>query len=636
MKRYLAGACVAFLGAAIVPAVVRSQPRHAQYAVTILDMPGSGGCIAWDVNASGTVVGACAASPGSGQVRAFVYDGQMQYLFPSEVNGSSEARSINDTGDIVGWATSEAGSEPQPFLYRAGVKYGLPGASFVIDINNQGQIAGYTNTGGGRAIAYTDAGVVDLPVPGFGMANAINNFGRVAGAYFVDAFTSHGFVTSLDGDFHDLGAPNGGSSSAIGINDVGWMVGDASNAHAWLYKDGAFVDLDPSSRYFSSSAIAINNSGQIVGQFVPTMDEINRAFIVEGTSIRDLNELMPRRSPWLLYAAYAINEAGQIVGGATDTATQRLGRGFLLTPIDGCSFSITPDDADVQASGDTGVVRVTTRPGCSWTAHSNTSWIQVTSFGGSGSGSVEYTVSPAPSSAPRTGTLTIAGQQFSIKQHGPFLTVWLNAFIPKTIPHVTRPLPGGSGETMIPGPLDFLPNPLMNECFLTDERGSSDDPNASSRMHSQVTIDLTAVSKASADVHRIDPTIAVDCRSGAELGRLQAETTGMQFGNVVGDRTSATIQLTGAAGNPFFTPLSPPIQYQFEIEIRQAEQRIDVFATGRTTFFPAFEMYAALGDGDVRTVKPLFVNPPTAGTTFFDLTFGLQVDVPGGAHFRLR
>ena len=62
---------------------------------------------------------------------------------------------------------------------------------------------------------------------------------------------------------------------------------------------------------------------------------------------------------------------------------------------------------------------VTTMAGCAWTAVSNTTnptWLTITSgASGSGNGSVTFTVA-ANTGAQRMGTLTIAGQTFTVTQ----------------------------------------------------------------------------------------------------------------------------------------------------------------------------------------------------------------------------
>jgi hypothetical protein len=81
-----------------------------------------------------------------------------------------------------------------------------------------------------------------------------------------------------------------------------------------------------------------------------------------------------------------------------------------------CTYGISPTSANVGASGGSGTVSVSTQAGCSWTATSNASWITITSgASGSGNGTVTYSVA-ANTGAARTGTLTIAGQTFTVNQ----------------------------------------------------------------------------------------------------------------------------------------------------------------------------------------------------------------------------
>ncbi len=89
------------------------------------------------------------------------------------------------------------------------------------------------------------------------------------------------------------------------------------------------------------------------------------------------------------------------------------GLGTILND-DPCINSINPTNVNATAAGGTGSVSVTS--GCSWTAVSNADWITVSSGStGSGNGSVGYSVA-ANTGAARIGTITIAGQTFTIDQ----------------------------------------------------------------------------------------------------------------------------------------------------------------------------------------------------------------------------
>jgi glucose/arabinose dehydrogenase len=84
-----------------------------------------------------------------------------------------------------------------------------------------------------------------------------------------------------------------------------------------------------------------------------------------------------------------------------------------------CTYSIAPTSQSVGSGAASGSTTVTAGSGCPWTAVSNASWIHITSgASGSGNGSVGYSVDANASSSPRTGTMTIAGQTFTVNQSG--------------------------------------------------------------------------------------------------------------------------------------------------------------------------------------------------------------------------
>jgi uncharacterized protein (TIGR03437 family) len=92
---------------------------------------------------------------------------------------------------------------------------------------------------------------------------------------------------------------------------------------------------------------------------------------------------------------------------------------FNLTVTSGpaCSFSLSSPGQAFGASGGAGSVNVLTTPGCGWSAVNNApSFIAITGgASGSGGGAVTYNVA-ANTGAARSGTLTIAGQTYTVTQ----------------------------------------------------------------------------------------------------------------------------------------------------------------------------------------------------------------------------
>jgi hypothetical protein len=99
---------------------------------------------------------------------------------------------------------------------------------------------------------------------------------------------------------------------------------------------------------------------------------------------------------------------------------------WLIAPISATASSLTPTDnffpvtgSGVDTGGD-GLVAVTAPGGTAWTAVSNVSWLSIeTGASGTGTGLVTFSVAPNSTGAVRVGTLTIAGQTFTVTQLGP-------------------------------------------------------------------------------------------------------------------------------------------------------------------------------------------------------------------------
>ena len=108
-------------------------------------------------------------------------------------------------------------------------------------------------------------------------------------------------------------------------------------------------------------------------------------------------------------ASYDCIVSGSCSGPVTSNAVTLTVNGYLLSSM-GQSF---------PSSGGNGSVNVTTAASCGWTAVSNAPWIGITNGpGGIGNGQVTYTVG-ANGGGGRTGTMTIAGQTFTVSQDAP-------------------------------------------------------------------------------------------------------------------------------------------------------------------------------------------------------------------------
>lgn len=200
----------------------------------------------------------------------------------------SEARDINDRGDIVGISTStEIFGPDHAFLFQDGemIDLGTLGGSFssATLINNRGDIAGFSAVEGDavtHAFLFRDGVLIDLTpnVTEDTVAADLNKRGEVA---IRDETRS--FVFS-DGTLTEIAAPGVTSVQAFAINDKGEVVGSAffpgdTEVHAFLYRDGELIDLGTLGGG-SSVAVDINNKGEVIG----TSD--GRAFLVASKACK--------------------------------------------------------------------------------------------------------------------------------------------------------------------------------------------------------------------------------------------------------------------------------------------------------------------------------------------------------------
>ena len=207
-------------------------------------------------------------------------------------------------------------------------------------INASGQVARVDTTGVAiyHAVIWTGTTITDLndiagdsssPSTGFG----INDSGQVAGFSFVIGLGgAHHAVRWTGTTATDLGTLGGDLSDAYGINASGQVVGDArltgdAAIHAVRWTGKTIADLGTLGGT-NSYGSGINRSGAVVGYaYLANGDE--HAFYAPGSTMLDLNTLIPTNSGWTLTEALAINDNGWITGQGTINGQQHA---FLLTP----------------------------------------------------------------------------------------------------------------------------------------------------------------------------------------------------------------------------------------------------------------------------------------------------------------
>ena len=88
-----------------------------------------------------------------------------------------------------------------------------------------------------------------------------------------------------------------------------------------------------------------------------------------------------------------------------------------------CSYALSASSAAFGASGGSGSVDATTAGGCSWSVANVPAWITITSGnGGTGNGTVGYSVAANTNASSRSAILNIAGRNHTVTQSAPDLT----------------------------------------------------------------------------------------------------------------------------------------------------------------------------------------------------------------------
>ena len=284
--------------------------------------------------------------------RGFVWDGRRVREIGTLGADWSFAEDINDRGEVVGTSSSDSNDIFGPssaFKWKDERIAPLmsPSSSGAFGINEYGDVVGWAVRSSGQLMqaARWDGESMSYlgTFPGFesSYARDINNFGLViCNAREHSSWTQRAFLWK-SGVIVELGTLGGQSATAHAINELGQIVGTANTSlvreppyqnsaisHAFLWEEGRLVDIGTLGGK-DSVAHAINDHGWIVGISEVDMTSIiggeQSPFLYFNGEIRNLNDLIPRNSGWVLFNAVAINNRGQIL------ATGNLGV-CLLTP----------------------------------------------------------------------------------------------------------------------------------------------------------------------------------------------------------------------------------------------------------------------------------------------------------------
>jgi GH25 family lysozyme M1 (1,4-beta-N-acetylmuramidase) len=228
----------------------------------------------------------------------------------------------------------------------------------------------------------------------------------------------------------------GGTASGGGT----FAAGSSRTVTATANSGYAFVSWTENGGVVSSSAsysFTLNANRTLVANFTPVVVNVSvavqtnpsgRSFTVDGTTYTSAQTFtwasgsghtVSTTSPQsggvgTRYLWSSWSDGGAISHSVAPTAGAVYTANFTA---ESCTYSLSSASQPFTANGGSGSVGVVAASACAWTANANANWISVTGGGtGNGSGTVSYSVAANTTTAQRTGTMTVAGQTFTVTQ----------------------------------------------------------------------------------------------------------------------------------------------------------------------------------------------------------------------------
>jgi probable HAF family extracellular repeat protein len=239
----------------------------------------------------------------------------------------------------------------------------FPGAAQteVIAINNERQYVGASiDADGTNHAIFFDGHTLSLLDPNgvvgenFSFALSINNSGDIAGGYFDSSNVAHGFLFA-GGHVTNIDFPGATGTFAFGVNDrhevIGVYADTTTVQHAFLLRNGVFtnIDLPGGAGNTPTTPFSINNSSEIVGQFVNVAGTTGHGYLEFRDGQFSTYDALgaPANSTFFI----SINNLNQILGAWVDANS--VNHNFVLSQDSFHNFNVPKSFGAIQVSGQT-------------------------------------------------------------------------------------------------------------------------------------------------------------------------------------------------------------------------------------------------------------------------------------------
>ncbi len=304
-----------------------AAPAATMYTFTALNF------IPTAINDGGQIVGTTIPSPDSSKTQVLFYgSGVVSQLLVAGAT-SMTVTGINDDGSVIGDAMVNGAIHP--YMATNGDTVDLfdqLGSATLTGINLQGQIVG--DTANGESFLYSQGKMTAIMKPNSGTdVTGINNKDQIVGSELtgVTAASQCGgtggdraMIFGTSGSAQNLGLPYGcASSTAVAINNAGMVLGQSGTVtdnRAFIYNmlTGQTTVL-PTLGGTMNNVNAMNKEGEVVGTANLCTDPRQKCYnqfvatLYENGILYNLNSFLPPDSGWTLTSALGINDTGQII-----------------------------------------------------------------------------------------------------------------------------------------------------------------------------------------------------------------------------------------------------------------------------------------------------------------------------------